>query len=339
MLTKRSTSNPRRRMWLVAAGLVLIAAASLGTAAMAATAATSPAAAVKPASEPVSELLEKAIYKEESAGDLDAAIQIYQQIIQHAEANRHAVAEAHYRLGMCLIKKGDKEKGVEILGKLVKDYPEEKDLVKKAHEQRQPALNLIPAPWKNGEAFTLSILAPSGSEIGTLSYTARLTEVKGTPAWEISGEQSVSLNNFTQSTRVVAERDTFAPITGYTKNNLMGEFDAQYSKGLVRLKIKGKQGGQTKEVPLDQTAYDNEQALFLIRRRGAFCATARKLSSPPRSLSCWRFLRPGRAGRSRARKSCAASGDGTCSSRLGAWTGALPPCAPRSKRPPRGPFT
>ena len=266
MLTKRRTSNPRRRMWLVAAGLVLIAAASLGTAAMAATAATSPAAAAKPASEPVSELLEKAIYKEESAGDLDAAIQIYQQIIQEAEANRHAVAEAHYRLGMCLIKKGDKEKGVEILGKLVKDYPEEKDLVKKAHEQLQPALNLIPAPWKNGEAFTLSILAPSGSEIGTLSYTARLTEVKGTPAWEISGEQSVSLNNFTQSTRVVAERDTFAPITGYTKNNLMGEFDAQYSKGLVRLKIKGKQGGQTKEVPLDQVAYDNEQALFLIRR-------------------------------------------------------------------------
>jgi tetratricopeptide (TPR) repeat protein len=246
--------------------LVWIAAASLGTTAMAATAATSPAAAVKPVSEPVSELLEKAIYKEESAGDLDAAIQIYQQIIQQAEANRHAVAEAHYRLGMCLIKKGEKEKGGEILTKLVEGYPEEKDLVKKAHEQLQPALNLIPAPWKNGEAFTLSILAPSGSEIGTLSYTARLTEVKGIPAWEISGEHSVSPSQFTQSTRVVAERDTFAPITGYTKSSLMGEFDAQYSKGLVRLKIKGKQGEQTKEIPLDQVAYDNEQVLFLIRR-------------------------------------------------------------------------
>jgi hypothetical protein len=247
-------------MWLIAAAWVWIAAASLGTAAVAAT------AAVKPASEPVSELLEKAIYKEESAGDLDAAIQIYQEIIQQAEANRHAVAEAHYRLGMCLIKKGDKEKGQEILTKLVEGYPEEKDLVKKAHEQLQPALNLIPAPWKNGEAFTLSILAPSGSEIGTLSYTARLTEVKGTPAWEISGQQSITVTTFTQSTRVVAERDTFAPITGYTKNTLMGEFDAQYSKGLARLKIKGKQGEQTKEFPLDQVAYDNEQVLFLIRR-------------------------------------------------------------------------
>jgi len=264
MLTKRRTSNPRWGIWLIAAAWVWIAAAPLGTAAMAATAA--PAAAAKPASEPVSELLEKAIYKEESAGDLDAAIQIYQQIIQQAEANRHAVAEAHYRLGMCLIKKGDKEKGREILTKLVEGYPEEKDMVKKAHEQLQPALDLIPAPWKNGEAFTLSILAPSGNEIGTLSYTAWLTEVNGTPAWEISGEQSVSLSSFTQSTRVVAERDTFAPITGYTKNNLMGEFDAQYSKGLVRLKIKGKQGEQTKEIPLDQVAYDNEQVLFLIRR-------------------------------------------------------------------------
>lgn len=264
MLTKRRTSNPRRHKWLIAAAWVSIAAASLGTAAMAATAATD--AGAKPASEPVSELLEKAIYKEESAGDLDAAIQIYQQIIQQAKANRHAVAEAHYRLGMCLIKKGDKEKGGEILTKLVEGYPEEKDLVKKAHEQLQAALNLIPAPWKNGEAFTLSILAPSGNEIGTLSYTARLTEVKGTPAWEISGEQSITVTTFTQSTRVVAERDTFAPITGYTKSSLMGEFNAEYSKGLVRLKIKGKQGEQTKEIPLDQVAYDNEQALFLIRR-------------------------------------------------------------------------
>lgn len=262
MLTKRRTSKPRLHKWLIAAGLVLIAAASLGTAAMAVAA----TAAAKPASEPVSELLEKAIYKEESAGDLDAAIQIYQQIIQQAEANRHAVAQAHYRLGMCLIKKGDKEKGQEILAKLAEGYPEEKDLVKKAHEQLQPALNLIPAPWKNGEAFTLSILAPSGSEIGTLSYTAWLTEINGTPAWEISGEQSITLTTFTQSTKVVAERDTFAPITGYTKNNLMGEFDARYSRGLVQVKIKGKQGEQTKEFPLDQTAYDNEQALFLIRR-------------------------------------------------------------------------
>ena len=47
------------------------------------------------------ELLEKAIFTEETVGDLKAAIKIYEQIVAEAEANRSHVAQARYRLGMC----------------------------------------------------------------------------------------------------------------------------------------------------------------------------------------------------------------------------------------------
>ncbi len=50
------------------------------------------------------ELLEKAIFTEETVGDLKAAIKIYEQIVAQAEANRSHVAQARYRLGMCHLK-------------------------------------------------------------------------------------------------------------------------------------------------------------------------------------------------------------------------------------------
>ena len=62
---------------------------------------------------PASVLLEKGIFNEETKGDLAAAIGIYRQIIEDDKANRKYVAEAHYRLGLCLLKKGKKEQKAE----------------------------------------------------------------------------------------------------------------------------------------------------------------------------------------------------------------------------------
>jgi hypothetical protein len=45
-------------------------------------------------------LLEKAIYAEETLGNLNEAIGIYQQITAAAESNRATAAQALYRLGM-----------------------------------------------------------------------------------------------------------------------------------------------------------------------------------------------------------------------------------------------
>src|SRR3981081_3866607 len=49
-----------------------------------------------------SELLEKAIHAEETAGNIDEAIKLYEQVIAEGKAARGAAAQAEYRLAQCL---------------------------------------------------------------------------------------------------------------------------------------------------------------------------------------------------------------------------------------------
>jgi len=79
--------------------------------------------------ESASVLLEKGIYTEETVGDLDGAIKIYQQIVTEASANRKYIAEAHYRLGMCYLKKGQEQEAVAAFEELMARFPEEKELI------------------------------------------------------------------------------------------------------------------------------------------------------------------------------------------------------------------
>ena len=85
--------------------------------------------------ESASVLLEKAIYTEETVGDLDAAIDLYEKTIEEAEANRAYAAEALYRLGMCHAKKGETAPAQRAYRKLIERYPEEEKFVSLAKAQ------------------------------------------------------------------------------------------------------------------------------------------------------------------------------------------------------------
>ena len=85
--------------------------------------------------ESASVLLEKAIYTEETVGDVDAAIKLYQDIIDTAQADRRAVAEAHYRLGMCCLKKDDKTSAIQALRTVLVEFPREKEIAQNAKIQ------------------------------------------------------------------------------------------------------------------------------------------------------------------------------------------------------------
>jgi Tol biopolymer transport system component len=86
------------------------------------------------AAESFSVLLQKGIFAEETEGNLDAAIKIYEQITAEAAANRAVVAQAQYRLGVCYQKKGNKEQAISILNDLLKQFPAEAALGQKARE-------------------------------------------------------------------------------------------------------------------------------------------------------------------------------------------------------------
>ena len=70
------------------------------------------------------ELMEKAIYAEETLGNLNEAIGIYQQVAADAETNRAMAAMALYRLGMCYQKSGRASDAQAAFAKLFKMYPE-----------------------------------------------------------------------------------------------------------------------------------------------------------------------------------------------------------------------
>ena len=76
-----------------------------------------------------STLLQEGIFTEETVGDLDAAMKIYAEIVADAEQNRAYAAEAQYRLGMCSLKKGQKHDAAIAFRKLIKQFPEQTDVV------------------------------------------------------------------------------------------------------------------------------------------------------------------------------------------------------------------
>ena len=71
-----------------------------------------------------SDLLEKGIYTEETKGEVDKAIEFYQQIIDDPAAERSLVAQAQLRLGLCHLKLGNKSKAVSALERLTQDFPD-----------------------------------------------------------------------------------------------------------------------------------------------------------------------------------------------------------------------
>ncbi len=117
-----------------------------------------------------STLLQEGIFIEETVGDLDAAIEIYQKIAASAEKDRTYAALAQYRLGMCYLKKGLKQDAAVAFRKLIDRFPMQTERVAQAKVQlsalglagsamvtRQvwaPAYDLMGMPSPDGRYFS-----------------------------------------------------------------------------------------------------------------------------------------------------------------------------------------
>ncbi len=86
------------------------------------------------------ELFEKALYMEEAKGDLQEAIDLYQNILKQFPENREVSAKAQLHIGLCYEKLGLKE-AEKAFQKVISDFPEQKEAVKLAREK----LSLLPA--------------------------------------------------------------------------------------------------------------------------------------------------------------------------------------------------
>jgi hypothetical protein len=80
------------------------------------------------------ELLQRGIFAQETAGDLDGAIKIFHQIVDSHPIQREIGAQAQYRLGMTLLSKGDAATASIEIQRLGWDYPDYKDLIASANK-------------------------------------------------------------------------------------------------------------------------------------------------------------------------------------------------------------
>lgn len=208
-----------------------------------------------------SELLEKGIYSEETKGDLEAAMQLYQQVAAEAKSGQAVAAQAQYRLGVCYYKKKNYAEATAAFEKLVKEYPDQKELVASANQYLAGAVELLPAPWVDGEEMRLDIKFASGFKIGSANYTIDAGQTNGQKIWRLGSHLFAGVQ---QVSRVEVQADSFKPIHSRWKHTLIGEADTVFGAEQAELRTVGKD--EIKKIELKGVVYDNEEAAQLIRR-------------------------------------------------------------------------
>lgn len=128
------------------------------------------------AAKPASVMLREGLYAEEVDGDIDAAIKIYEQIINDKSASRENVAQALYRQGMCCQKKKDDAGAREAFGKLTARYADQTEVIEKVKPLLDDLMNYDTAALMPPETLVYVELGSPGEQIETL-----LNMLKGTP--------------------------------------------------------------------------------------------------------------------------------------------------------------
>jgi len=138
-------------------------------------------------------------------------------------------------------------------------------------------LELESAPWPDGEILNMYVDTKAGMRIGMVRYVTELVTtarpdsvdaVQNMPfrnRWKVQSYMVLPTVNMRQYTDVQARLPDFAPIFGRTKNQ-SGDYLAIYGDREIRLEVTRGTETTVRSVPTNTTVFDNEQALFLIRR-------------------------------------------------------------------------
>jgi len=120
--------------------------------------------------QPASDLLQSGIYNQEASGDLDAAIRIYRQILSAGPAQRMYAGQAQFRLGQCLLRKGDQSGAAEAFQAVIRNYPDQPALVARARENMPRPGGLLSAPWKDREVAEYRWTIPGVEDAWSIAY-------------------------------------------------------------------------------------------------------------------------------------------------------------------------
>lgn len=238
----------RRPRWL--AGLILGGAIALGDRSL---------QAATPG-----ELLQKAIYAEETVGNLDDAVRLYEQVIELAKEPTAAAAEAQYRLGVCLERQNKRDQATQTFRSLVESAPADSPWVQKAQEHLAKSTALRPVPWHQGDQLTFHLQFASGIPVGTMIYRIESASMGDRSVWKCSSRSYTSINNSNGFSEVFCDAETFAPQQSLWMHTLLGKAEATYSDKSVTIKSANQTGKS--DFPKTGLLWDNEQGVELFRR-------------------------------------------------------------------------
>ena len=224
-----------------------------------------PAAAADEAT--TSELLEEAVFQEETVGDLDAAIEIYQRIADHARARRPLTARALYRLYRCLDRKGEDLQATLVLGRLRNEYPDYEEILAGETEDLPRSLLLEPAPWPEDEVQVLVVRLAAGTELGPLITSAHRSVVDGDEVWRLGVRRFYGSPENQGNTVIEARRSDFTPVRTRFFRHQIGRFEVDYLPGEVVFHTLGEEGGRRdRTLKVGRPVYDSEMLFHLLRR-------------------------------------------------------------------------
>lgn len=207
------------------------------------------------------DLLQKGIYTQETVGDLDGAIKIYRQIINSASQSRTYAAQAQYRLGLCLLKKGLRAEATKSFEKLVQDYPEEKELIAKAREYLPSETKLLPIPWQENELSEFHSRLANGAGAMTTLYS--IEPAPGNPQTSVILVRGYSGSTPIRLSRVEIDRESMRPISLLFRIMGLDDHRLDYQVQLAHIRV-GNQ--EPKTVTFEEPVFDNEELPFVFRR-------------------------------------------------------------------------
>jgi hypothetical protein len=211
-----------------------------------------------------SDLMEQGIYSEETKGDLGAAVQLYQKVIAQAKSDQALAARAQYHLGVCYYKQQNFTDADAAFQSVIKDYPDQKDIVALARKYLAGAHPLQPVPWTDNEDIRLDLKLESGIKIGMADYAVSSdTTTNGQKIWRCrSHTDAAGISQSVSYSEVDAA--TLSPVHSYWKHTLLGESESFYYPDHVVLKKKG--NDEEKTIDFQTPVIDNEEAVEWMRR-------------------------------------------------------------------------
>jgi len=232
--------------------------------------------------ESAKELFERAVYLEETKGDLEQALEVYNLILEKFAENQPLAAKALYRIGLCQEKLGSQE-AQKAYRRLIDQYPGQKEEVALARARlaeltatvqtasRKPTFRKIRIPTKISGYMSLS---PDGQQIALSSPSLGklwIAPLSGKLGPDFPGEP-IELNTEDVSVEWSAHiwsRD--GKWIAFNDNGIQ-EPEKREKKGIQGIYVVSSEGGKPKKV------HENYRSARVINYRMSFSPDAKSLA-------------------------------------------------------------